>query len=152
MRKLNLWKEIIIVEKPSHIGRFFAYFVDAVIVSLIGLIPILGGIAGFLYFLLRDGLAGGSSLGKKLLSLRVISCKSGQSSTYIDSIKRNLVFALPSLLLVVPFLGHMAYLLVASVVGIIEVVAVLINSDGRRVGDKLANTRVVNMTNIANSV
>ena len=54
--------------------------------------------------------------------------------------------SLATFLLIVPILGWLLYipvLIAAVVIGIIEIVAVVNSADGRRWGDRLANTKVI---------
>jgi uncharacterized membrane protein YhaH (DUF805 family) len=65
------------------------------------------------------------------------------------SIKRNWMFALGGivqLLLFIPILGWLMMIpvaLAAMVLGIIELILVLTDPEGRRMGDKIANTKVI---------
>jgi uncharacterized RDD family membrane protein YckC len=64
------------------------------------------------------------------------------------SMKRNWMFALGGIsqLLAITIIGLVVAIplaLVAFVIGIVEIVLVLVDPDGRRLGDKLAVTRVV---------
>jgi uncharacterized RDD family membrane protein YckC len=140
--------------------RFIAALIDAIPAVLVGfvlgMIPILGGIIGGLaagaWWLVRDGLdlefADRRSPGKKLLKLRPVRLD-GQPLTLEDSIKRNLplaAYCVGYLLWVVPVLGHIISIpifLIGGLVGLIEAVFVLSDADGRRMGDKLAGTRVI---------
>jgi uncharacterized RDD family membrane protein YckC len=140
--------------------RFIAGLIDAipaiVVSAVFGLIPFIGGIIGGLaaagWWLVRDGLdlefADRRSPGKKLMKLRPLQLN-GQPVTMELSIKRNLplaIYAIGFVLWVVPVLGHLLSIpifLVGGIIGVIEIVLVLTDPEGRRMGDKLANTRVV---------
>jgi uncharacterized RDD family membrane protein YckC len=119
--------------------RFLAYFIDVFLCGIVGLIPVLGGIAATVYMLVRDGLFSGQSVGKKIVGLKVE--KDGTPAAFADSVKRNLILALPDVLLIVPVAGFVLYAVAISIVTIIETLFVLLN--GRRLGDKFAGTQVV---------
>jgi uncharacterized RDD family membrane protein YckC len=94
--------------------------------GLVGLltIPVTFGSIGiaFLYFLLRDGLNNGASVGKKFMKLKVV--KNGAKCSYVDSVLRNITLIIP-------------------IVGLIDVILGLVDKDGLRIGDKVAKTQVV---------
>jgi uncharacterized RDD family membrane protein YckC len=97
---------------------------------------ILGGFAGMmiglviiimpmvLYALLKDGLFGGRSFGKKIMGLRVENVKLNRPCSMKDSVLRNITMFIP-------------------IVGWIELLLPIIDAEGVRFGDKLAGTRVV---------
>ena len=140
--------------------RFIAALIDAIpaiIVSFIfGLIPFIGGIIGGLlaggWWLVRDGLdldfADKRSLGKKMMKLRPVRLD-GQPMDMATSIKRNLplaAYCVGFFLWIVPILGHILSIpvfIIGSVICLIEAVLVLTDAEGRRWGDKLAGTRVI---------
>jgi uncharacterized RDD family membrane protein YckC len=87
------------------------------------LFPVIG--AG--YLLLRDSM-GGQSLGKLLLGLAVISLETGRPCTLKGSVWRNILFLVPG----------------ANVVAIfLEPITVVRDPQGQRLGDKLAQTQVI---------
>jgi len=89
------------------------------------LIPVylIVGLLCFCYMLLRDGLFGGRSLGKKLMKLKVV--KNGvQPATMVDSLLRNITLCIPLL-------------------NLVELIMPFVDADGRRFGDRIANTQVV---------
>jgi uncharacterized RDD family membrane protein YckC len=136
--------------------RIVAYLIDAVLVMAIvfifgigGMVAImgitfvaaaltkgLGALLGFLaipvygivllvalgYWLFRDGLNGGRSFGKKFMGLKVV--KDGAPCKYMDSLLRNIT-------LIVPLLN------------IVDLVMGLVDAEGKRIGDKIAKTHVV---------
>lgn len=132
--------------------RFIAMIIDAVIGGVIGVIPIVGGLVAAAYWLCRDGLdyefMDGRSIGKKLMKLRPVRDDGGPMDLQ-TSIRRNWMFALGGLiavLLVIPIIGWIlvpVVAIVAVVLGIVEGVLVLTNDEGRRFGDKMAGTHVV---------
>lgn len=130
-------------EKAGLLYRFLAYLVDTVIESVLGLIPVLGGILGFLYFLLRDGIGDGHGVGKRLFNLRVVNYSDKGAISYADSARRNLVFALPALFLLIPFAGYIVYAILIVLVWLVETYNVIRNPEGRRFGDRWAGTMVV---------
>ena len=83
--------------------------------------------AGAAYLLLRDAI-GGQSLGKLLLGLVVISLETGRASSVSASVQRNLLLLLPGANLVAIFL---------------EARTVVRDPQGQRLGDKLAQTQVI---------
>ena len=140
--------------------RIVAAIIDAIpaiLVSFIlGLIPFIGGIIGGLlaagWWLVRDGLdlefADKRSVGKKIMKLRPIRLD-GQPMTLDVSIKRNLPLAfycVGYLLWIVPVLGHLVSIpifVIGGFVGLIEAVLAITDSEGRRWGDKMAGTKVI---------
>lgn len=132
--------------------RFVAVIIDAVIATVLGFVPLIGGLIAAAYWLFRDGLEfefmDYRSVGKKLMKLRPVKVD-GSQIELMDSVKRNWMFALGGvvqLLLFIPILGWILMFpvgLAALVLGIIELVLVITDSDGRRFGDKMAETQVI---------
>ena len=116
-----------------------------------GLVPVIGGLAATAYWLVRDGLdvefMDHRSFGKKVMKLRPVTLD-GPPVDIMTSVKCNWMFALGGLTQLFAFtiIGLVIAIplgLVAFVIGIIEVVLVLSDVEGRRLGDKLAGTRVI---------
>lgn len=132
--------------------RLVAAVIDGILAAGVSFIPIVGGIIGGPYILLRDGLdvdfMDRRSIGKKLIKLRPVRLD-GQPMDPVTSAKRNLplaVGAVGSIFWVIPILGWIVAILfglVGMVIGIIELVLVLTDPEGRRMGDKLAGTKVI---------
>lgn len=135
--------------------RFIAAVIDGAIAGVVGLIPWVGGIIGGLYILLRDGLdyeyMRGRSVGKTLMKLRPVRLD-GQPMDISTSIKRNWMFALGLIslaLLLIPVIGWIALALLwvaAPIIGLVEIILVLTDKEGRRWGDRLGGTRVIEVT------
>lgn len=125
--------------------RAAGYLIDVLptfLIILVAWIPIIGFVlAGvFLtpYWLLRD--ITGASLGKLALGMKVTG-KNGQPATVKMRILRNLPIAVGPACMMIPVLG---YFIAGPVSGIIMLVeAVMLLSQGERLGDRFANTRVV---------
>lgn len=138
--------------KPDLVTRFLAFFIDAVIVSVAGLVPLIGSLVGIAYALLRDGLhlefMDGRSIGKKLMKLKVVR-RDGSPMDMAASVRRNWPLALGSLaqgLLVFPVIGWLLFPIVViagALLALFEAYRVYSSSDGRRWGDELAGTMVV---------
>ena len=108
---------------PASLGRrFIAAFVDQSI-FLIGLICLV--LPGLIFYLIKDSFNDGQSPGKKLTGLRVVNFETGERCSQRESIIRNLA-------MFVPILNFSEYLFV------------LFDSDHRRIGDRWANTIVIN--------
>jgi uncharacterized RDD family membrane protein YckC len=112
--------------------RLFAATIDAILVTTGCVLywnskSVLFLVAGAAYLLLRDAL-GGQSVGKFFLGLVVISLETGRPSTLTGSVLRNLLLLLPGANVVAVFL---------------EAVTVVRDPQGQRLGDRLAQTRVV---------
>ena len=150
------------VEQPSSTGggpparvdigkRAVAFVIDAVIAVVVGLVPVAGGIAATAYWLLRDGMdlefMDHRSIGKKVMKLRPVTLD-GQPLDMVASMKRNWMWGLGGLtqLFAMTFIGLVIAIplgLIALVIGIIEIVLVFTDAEGRRIGDKMAGTRVI---------
>lgn len=138
--------------RPDPTTRFIAFFIDAVIVAVAGLVPVLGGIVGIAYILVRDGLnfefMDGRSIGKKLMKLRPVRLD-GQPMDVNTSIRRNWPLAFGSLaqaLIYIPVIGWILipFVVIAGIVIVVlEVLKVLNAPEGRRWGDTQAGTKVV---------
>ena len=92
-------------------------------------------LAGFLYLIplaysfIKDGLGIGQSWGKKAVGLMVIHLSDKTPCSFSQSFLRNLIMVL---LCIIPFIGWL-----------IEPIIVLASENGRRLGDKAANTQVI---------
>lgn len=140
--------------KADPTKRVVAGVVDALIAIVIGLIPWVGGIVAAAYWLVRDGLdlefMDRRSIGKKLLKLRPVTLD-GSPMDIEKSIRRNWMFAfggIVSLLLYIPIIGWLLMIpvgLVGLALVVFELIKVLSDDQGRRWGDSLANTKVVEL-------
>jgi uncharacterized RDD family membrane protein YckC len=139
--------------QKADIGkRALAALIDGVIAGVLTYIPWIGWLLGAGYILVRDGLdyefMDTRSIGKRVMKLRPVPID-GSTMTLQRSAQRNwpLVFAsLSRVLLFIPILGWILFPLVAlagAVVGIVEIVLVLNDPEGRRWGDRLAGTKVI---------
>jgi len=102
-------------EKDSAIGLFYIAF-------LFYMIPLV-------YNFIKDGLGHGQSWGKKALDLMVVNLGNNTPCDKGKSFLRNFISGLVA---IIPFVGWL-----------IEPIMVLANEDGRKLGDKAANTQVI---------
>ncbi len=91
----------------------------AAIMNLVSLLCT--SVVGFGYFLARDALPGGASIGKRLTGLRVVVRETGVPCTFGRSIARNAVLLM---------------------LGAIDLVIPFFRADGKRLGDDIAGTYV----------
>jgi len=137
--------------KPDIGKRAVAVIIDAVIAIVVGFIPIAGGIIATAYWLLRDGMEfefmDHRSIGKKIMKLRPVTLD-GSPVDMMVSVKRNWMFALGGVaqlfaFTIIGLIIAIPLAFVAFLLGIIELILVLTDSEGRRFGDKMAGTRVI---------
>ena len=108
-------------------NRIVAYLIDALITGVFCIIPFVGWIVGFAYFLTRDGLPflDGQSVGKKAMNIRAVT-EDGLPLTnnWGPELIRNVVLLIP-------------------LFPLIELIVLLTNDKKQRLGDQWAKTRVV---------
>lgn len=130
-------------EEPRGAGlllRAAAKILDLILIAaVIEVIPRAGFFAGLAYLLLGDGLFDGRSLGKKLIRLKVISLDALQPCTFRESLLRNSTLGLGYLLGLIPWIGWIALPVIAAV----EFILIIGNKEGRRLGDEIAGTTVI---------
>ncbi len=147
--------------KPDVGKRFLAMLIDGIVCVVLGAVvgiisSILSGIVGAVYLVIRDGLdvdfMKHRSLGKKVMKLNVVRLD-GKPMDLETSVKRNWMFgvgAITTILLYIPFLGWILIpvaLLIAGCIGLYECYKVLTDKEGRRWGDELAGTKVIDSAN-----
>ena len=139
-------------KKADLTKRIVAGVIDAVVAYVIGVIPVVGGLIGTAYWLVRDGLdlefMKNRSLGKKVAGLQPVTLD-GNPVDIQTSVMRNWPFAVggvAQVLLFIPVIGWILVLPVALValgLGLVELFLVITDDEGRRIGDKTGNTRVI---------
>ncbi len=93
----------------------------------------------FFYTLLRDGFGNGQSWGKKISGLMVVNLIDNRPCTKGKSFQRNIFMFIFSIVLVwIPVINFIS--------GWVEPLAVLIHANGHRVGDMVAKTQVIEIT------
>ncbi len=133
--------------------RLIAGIIDAVVAGVLGFVPVIGWLAGTAYWLVRDGLEvdfmRGRSLGKKVMKLRPVRLDGGPMNIE-TSLRRNWPFAISGVaaffIYTLPVLGWFIGALIGLAgfaIGIIELVLVITDPEGRRLGDKTGDTKVV---------
>ena len=114
--------------------RSLAFLIDLII--YLALFYGLGGLGPFLamlYILFRDGILSGQSIGKKMMGIQVVHTD-GRPVHFVDSSFRNVLFL---------------FYVVFPVSIVIETVALSRNPEHRRLGDRIARTRVVRKESVA---
>lgn len=119
------------LRKADNGSRILAYLIDVIMMGLMSLVPIAGFIAAIVYGLTRDSLPflEGQSIGKKAMNIRAVT-EDGQVLTgnWGPGIIRNIVLWIPFFPLV-------------------ELIVLLTNEKGLRLGDQWAKTMVVSTKN-----
>lgn len=141
-----------VMPKADLTKRFLAALIDGALGFVVSMVPFIGGLVAAAYFLCRDGLAlefmDGRSIGKKVMKLRPVRLD-GQPMDLMASAMRNWMFALGgvvTMLLFIPILGWLLMIPVAFAglaLGIVEIFLVLTDPQGRRLGDKIAGSQVI---------
>ncbi|MHB8883008.1 MAG: RDD family protein [Thermodesulfovibrionales bacterium] len=120
--------------------RTAARVIDFILIAAaLEILPKAGYFAGLTYLLLSDGFFDGRSIGKKLVRLRVVSTEQNTPCSIKDSIMRNSPLALGFSLWIVPWVGWIFF--AAAVV--LEFILILGSEDGKRLGDEIAKTTVL---------
>jgi len=110
-------------------NRIIAYIIDAIVASVLFLVPFIGILAFIAYWLTRDGLPflDGQSVGKKAMGLRAVT-ENGEPLT-----NRWDVVLLRNAVLFIPFFA------------IVELFVMLGNPNRQRLGDQWAKTKVISV-------
>jgi hypothetical protein len=132
--------------KAQVLNRGIAKLIDLFIVAAASqMIGPVGFLAGLAYILISDGFAGGRSIGKRLIGLQTVFPGRREAAGFRDSIIRNLPFAVAQLAFAIPYVGW----LVSVVIIGFEAVLILGNEQGRRLGDEVAGTQILDAGRLA---
>ncbi|MCW5798096.1 MAG: RDD domain-containing protein [Nitrospira sp.] len=132
--------ELGVYPKAQVLNRFIAKMIDLLIVAAVSkLVPPIGVLAGLAYILLADGFGGGRSVGKRLIGLQTIVPRTRDPAGFRESIIRNLPCGLAQLAFEIPYVGWIGWGAVLSLEGLL----VIGNEQGRRLGDEIAKTQVL---------
>lgn len=135
-----------IYPKAQVLNRGIAKLIDLLIVAAAGQIFVpVGFFGGMAYILIADGFAGGRSIGKRLIGLQTVLPDRREAIGFRESIIRNLPFAVAQLAFAIPYVG---WLLAAAIIAF-EAVLVFGNEQGRRLGDEVAGTQVLDAGRLA---
>jgi uncharacterized RDD family membrane protein YckC len=132
--------------KAQVLNRGIAKLIDLLIVAAAGqmFVPV-GFLGGLAYILIADGFAGGRSIGKRLIGLQTALPDRREPAGFRESIIRNLPFAVAHVAYAVPYVG---WLVSAAIIGF-EAVLIIGNEQGRRLGDEVAGTQVLDVGRLA---
>ena len=135
-----------IYPKAQILNRGIAKLIYLFIVAAAGqmIVPV-GFLGGLAYILIADGFAGGRSIGKRLIGLQTVLPDRRTAAGFRESIIRNLPFAVAQLAFAIPYVGW----LVSVVIIVFETVLILGNEQGRRLGDEVAGTQVLDAGRLA---
>lgn len=132
--------DIGVYPKAQVLNRFIAKLVDLLIVAAADkLVPPVGFLAGLAYILVADGFAGGRSVGKRLIGIQTILPRTREAAGFKESIIRNLPVGLAYLLFEIPYVGWVGSIAMLTV----EALLIIGNEQGRRLGDEVARTQVL---------
>ncbi|MEW6570369.1 MAG: RDD family protein [Nitrospirota bacterium] len=127
-------------QKAGLLVRTIAKILDfIIIVAAVEILPRAGFMAGLAYLLISDGLFGGSSLGKKIIGLKVISSDKHSPCTFRESVFRNSILGIGFLFYKIAWIGWILIFLVSA----FEFIILLGSKNGKRLGDELAKTIVI---------
>ncbi|NOS77224.1 MAG: hypothetical protein HOP35_04710 [Nitrospira sp.] len=132
--------------KAYVLNRFIAKLIDVfIVVAADEVAPPVGFLSGLAYILIADGFAGGRSIGKRLVGLQTMRLDVRETAGFRESIIRNVPFGLAQLLFAVPYVGWIGSVAVLA----FESVLIVGNEHGRRLGDEVARTQVLDAGQLA---
>ena len=135
-----------IYPKAQVLNRGIAKLIDVFIVAAADqmIVPV-GFLAGLAYILIADGFAGGRSIGKRLIGLQTVLPDRREAAGFRESIIRNLPFAVAQLAFAVPYVGWIVSVAIMALEGVL----IIGNEQGRRLGDEIAGTQVLDAGRLA---
>ena len=135
-----------IYPKAQVLNRGIAKLIDVFIVAAADqmIVPV-GFLAGLAYILIADGFAGGRSIGKRLIGLQTVLPDRRESAGFRESIIRNLPFAVAQLAFAIPYVGWIVSVAIMALEGVL----IIGNEQGRRLGDEIAGTQVLDAGRLA---
>ena len=135
-----------IYPKAQVLNRGIAKLIDLFIVAAAGqmIVPV-GFLGGLAYILIADGFADGRSIGKRLIGLQTVLPDRRAAAGFLESTIRNLPFAVAYVVFAIPYVGW----LVSVAIIMFEAVLILGNEQGRRLGDEVASTQVLDAGRLA---
>lgn len=132
--------------KAHVLNRFIAKLIDLFIVVAAGEIaPPVGFLSGLTYILIADGFAGGKSIGKRLVGLQTVRVDGRGTVGFRESIIRNLPLGGAQVAYAIPYIGWLASLAIVA----FESFLIIGNEQGRRLGDEVARTHVLDSGQLA---
>jgi hypothetical protein len=137
---------------PLH-KRCLAKALDMIAIVFASLVlphPV-GVFIGLIYILIHDGLPGGQSLGKRVFGLRTVMFDGteggghGQATPcdFAESALRNAPLGAATFFAIIPFWGWFISVLLGVPMIAIEIYLMVTRPQGARLGDVMADTRVV---------
>ncbi|MEK6639072.1 MAG: hypothetical protein E8D49_03675 [Nitrospira sp.] len=128
--------------KAQMLNRGIARLIDLFIVAAAGqmLVPV-GFLGGLAYILIADGFSGGRSIGKRLIGLQTVLPGQREAAGFRESIIRNLPFAVAQVAFAIPYVGWLISIAIVA----FEAVLIVGNEQGRRFGDEVAGTQVLDV-------
>lgn len=131
-----------IYPKAQVLNRGIAKLIDLFIVAAAGqvIVPV-GFLAGLAYILIADGFSGGRSIGKRLIGLQTVLPGQREAAGFRESIIRNLPFAVAQVAFAIPYVGWLISIAIIA----FEAVLIVGNEQGRRFGDEVAGTQVLDV-------
>jgi len=132
--------------KAQVLNRGIAKLIDLLIVAAAAqmIVPV-GFFGGMAYILIADGFAGGRSIGKRLIGLQTVRPDRREAAGFRESIIRNLPFAVALFVFAIPYVGWLVSIAVIA----FEAVLIVGNEQGRRLGDEIAGTQVLDAGRLA---
>ncbi len=137
--------------KVAVMQRVAAKAVDMVLTVLIAALvwyPI-GPFLAIAYSLLADGIDrwgfSGQSVGKRIVGLRVVRVLDGSPARWRESALRNLPAGIATFFAIIPLWGWIIFVLVGIPLALIEVFLMLKLEHETRLGDVMADTRVIEL-------
>ena len=131
-----------IYPKARVLNRGIAKLIDLFIVAAVGymIVPV-GFLGGLAYILIADGFSGGRSIGKRLIGLQTVLPGQREAAGFRESIIRNLPFAVAQVAFAIPYVGWLISIAIIA----FEAVLIVGNEQGRRFGDEVAGTQVLDV-------
>ena len=128
--------------KAQMLNRGIARLIDLFIVAAAGqmFVPV-GFLGGLAYILIADGFSGGRSIGKRLIGLQTVLPGQREAAGFRESIIRNLPFAVAQVAFAIPYVGWLISIAIVA----FEAVLIVGNEQGRRFGDEVAGTQVLDV-------
>ena len=132
--------------KAHVLNRFIAKLIDLfIVVGAEKIAPPVGFLSGLAYILIADGFAGGRSIGKRLVGLQTMRLDLRETAGFRESIIRNVPFGAAQMAFAVPYVGWIVSLAILAFEGLL----IVGNEQGRRLGDEVARTQVLDAGQLA---